>query len=172
MPDQSIATPHATILLVGRRHAMVGYAKVDRSDAEELSRHEWHLFRDGNGDEYAYRRDGRGRRIWMHRHLFGLTPDQTQIEVDHENRDTLDNRRSNLRVVTHAQNMQNRPSHAGSTSKFRGVYQNRNETRWRAQVVINGKTHKLGTHATEEEAAQVASSFRAAHMPFSTEAAA
>lgn len=171
MPADVAITPHAAIVLIGRRHAMVGYTKVDVADAAELSRHEWHLFKDSDGDKYAYRRDGKGRRIWLHRHLFGLTPEQNQIEVDHINRDTLDNRRSNLRKATHAENMQNRPSHAGSTSNYRGVYRNVNETRWRAQVVVNGKTHKLGTHATELAAARVAASFRATHMPFATEAA-
>lgn len=170
MPDSPVTERHATIPLVGRRRSWLGFVKVEPDDVAELSRYEWRLFTDRLGNHYAFRRNKQGQRIWMHRDLFGLTPEQTEVEVDHKNRQTLDNRRSNLRVVTHAQNMQNRPSHAGSTSKFRGVYKNNGETRWRAQVVVAGKTHKLGTHATPEIAAEVARAFRAEHMPFANEA--
>ncbi len=48
---------------------------------------------------------GRPVTLYLHREIAGLTPGDG-LEVDHINNDRLDNRRSNLRVLTHAQNRQ------------------------------------------------------------------
>lgn len=61
------------------------------------------------------------RTLYMHRFL--MTPPDDR-HVDHRNHDTLDNRRSNLRVVTEWQNHVNRkvPSQIDNQSGVRGVY--------------------------------------------------
>lgn len=40
------------------------------------------------------------------------------------------------------------------------------------EVIVAGKTHRLGNFESEDEAARVAAAWRAEHMPFSSEAAA
>lgn len=77
--------------------------------------------------------------IQMHR-LIMEAPDGTT--VDHENGDTLDNRDSNLRFATHAQQQQNRHYRRESASGFKGVALVRRkgrEDRWRAEISVNGK---------------------------------
>lgn len=101
----------------------------------------------------------------MHRLLMGLAKGDPRT-VDHINRDRLDNRRSNLRVVLSHENYQNVASRPGSTSAFRGVSWDKAKGKWRADVTLNGKNHYLGAFAVEELAAEVAASFRLAHMPF------
>jgi hypothetical protein len=91
-------------------------------------------------------------------------------EVDHDNHDTLDNRRSNLIVVTQAENHQNRLSLPGSSSRYRGVCWDITKSKWHASVRLNGKKYNLGLFTSEEEAARVAAEWRAEHMPHSTEA--
>jgi hypothetical protein len=58
----------------------------------------------------------------MHRLIMGVT--NPRMVVDHINHDKLDNRRSNLRVVTRGANNQNKSKIVteSSTSKFKGVY--------------------------------------------------
>lgn len=77
----------------------------------------------------------------MHRFLLGLGCGDKR-QVDHENRDGLDNRRDNLRVVTHQQNGFNRG--AKGYSWFRGKCQ--------AHIKVNGKNIHLGYFDTPAEA--------------------
>lgn len=82
----------------------IAFTIVDAADARWLLEHRWGLGSDG----YATRRRP-GVAIRMHREILGLAAGDGR-HTDHINRDKLDNRRANLRVVTAAQNMQNRPS--------------------------------------------------------------
>lgn len=66
-------------------------------------------------------------------------------EIDHRNGDKLDNRLSNLRDATHAQNMQNRQrARSDSKSGVLGVYWHERDRQWRAEIMLNGKTRRLG----------------------------
>ena len=92
-----------------------------------------------------------------------------KAEVDHQNHNTLDNRRSNLVVVTRAGNMQNILAGRGS-SQYRGVSWDRKSSKWVAYGHLDGKKSHLGFFVLEEEAARVAAEWRAANMPNSQEA--
>lgn len=155
------------IPLVRRGGIVVAHTLVDEADAAWLSQWTWRRDRDG----YAVRYDSQNRRtLYMAREILGLKVGDPR-EADHRNRDKLDNRRANLRVVTHAQQMQNLPGHRGSSSRFRGVYWDKARSKWSARVQLNGVTHCLGRFDDEEEAAQAAAAFRAEHMSFAEEAA-
>jgi hypothetical protein len=147
-------------LLDGRDGSLVGFTAVDAEDALRFGDRPWRRGRMG----YAVRWQD-GSTVYLHRLILGLARGDRR-EADHINRDKLDNRSNNLRVATRLENGQNLPSQAG-TSRFRGV--SRAKKRWVASVKLRGKRHQLGTFATEEEAARVASEFRRQHMPFSIE---
>jgi len=87
--------------------------------------------------------------ILLHRWLFNPPADK---EVDHVNRNSLDNRRENLREVTRKQNEENGPATASGKSQYRGVYFDAFSSRWRGEVTHNYKTHKSRRFKTEEEA--------------------
>ena len=74
-------------------------------------------------------------------------------EIDHINRIRDDNRICNLRVATHQQNLQNKTSHKGSTSKYLGVYWHKQSEKWIAQIRVNGAKMYLGIFNNEENAA-------------------
>lgn len=106
----------------------------------------------------------------MHRDLLGLT--KGDPEVDHINHDRLDNRRSNLRVVTRSQNAQNGSAHKDSMySKHRGVTYCIRHRHWIASAMCEGKKYRA-TFKTEQEAADAAARYREQHMPYSEEASA
>ena len=87
------------------------------------------------------------RVIWALFH--GAWPDQV---VDHINGDKTDNRISNLRVVSQAQNAMNR-SAAGGASRYKGVSYSRSGP-WCAIIQKDRKKKFLGRFKTEEEAAR------------------
>lgn len=69
--------------------------------------------------------------------------------LDHINRKRDDNRISNLRRATQAQNIANR---GGNGPGLKGTTQNKNTGRWKAQIGVNRKNVVLGTFDTQEEA--------------------
>jgi len=78
-----------------------GYeAIIDAADVPLIGKRSWFVIPNGTGGFYARASD----RSYMHRVLTGAP---LGTEVDHLNRDTLDNRRANLPVGTHQANMLN-----------------------------------------------------------------
>lgn len=74
--------------------------------------------------------------------------------VDHINNNPLDNRRSNLRIVTNRQNAWNSRSWLGEI-KYRGVSFHRKTNSFRARIHIDGQEMHLGLYDTAEEAYEV-----------------
>lgn len=81
--------------------------------------------------------------------------DTSKLICDHINRDSLDCRRKNIRLVTASENNQNRKVFKDKTkSKYKGVYK-RQEPRktWLSTIALQGKVYYLGDFKTEKEAA-------------------
>ena len=92
-------------------------------------------------------------RLMLHRLLLNAPEG---IRVDHINGHPEDNRRSNLRLATDAQNARNRRKHSTMNGKppvsqYKGVFQNCNN--WKACIRVNRKNMYLGTYRMELEAA-------------------
>lgn len=84
----------------------------------------------------------------LHRIIAGI--DDIKVDVDHRDGNGLNNRRSNLRVCNHSDNMKNRRPRG--TSRYMGVSLHRNK-HWLAKINIAGKQIHLGSFKTEIEAA-------------------
>jgi len=101
--------------------------------------------------EYGSVREDRYlHRIVMHR------ADGHKGQIDHRDRNPLNNTKGNLRWVNSEQNSRNSPKRSKKwTSQFRGVHKN-NYTKcesWVAQIKVNGRAKHLGSFKTEKEAA-------------------
>jgi len=92
-----------------------------------------------------------GKKTQLHRKITNC-PDN--MEVDHINRNPLDNRRENLRVCTHSQNCMNRPKQSNNTTGYKGVTYRKRDRRYEAQIKAKGKKYWLGSFTTAEEASQ------------------
>lgn len=155
------------IPLRNRHGQVVAYATVDLADFRRINRHRWFMRKEG----YVYRNitlpSGVQRSLALHREVMGLGYGDAN-EVDHVRpADKRDCRRSNLRVVTRAQNAQNLPPYEGKSSRHRGVSFSRSHRRWLAQAKCGGKRLYRSFH-TEEEAHAAVVAWRKEHMPFST----
>jgi hypothetical protein len=94
--------------------------------------------------------NGKRKLLYMHREVLGLSPGDPRI-ADHINHDTLDNRRSNLRIATAQENMRNKSLHSNSSTGFKGVQKTPNG-RYKAMITIDYTPKYLGTFDTPEEA--------------------
>jgi hypothetical protein len=151
------------------------FVLVDDGDFELAASRSWYL----NAGGYAVSSSGSSRRgdfetTYLHRLLLGLEPGDFDYG-DHINKNRLDCRQANLRVLTSAQSAQNRSkgrerSGQKLTSRYRGVSFAKNRKKaWLANGYLDGKSYNLGYFETELEAAQAASDWRRQYMPFSVE---
>ncbi len=124
--------------------SLAGYALIDEQDAQ-LAGFRWHL----GGGGYA-RRLEKGKWTFMHRVIMQAP---AGVEVDHINRNRLDNRRCNLRLADRAGNARNCKRNRRNTSGYKGVHRVGQGGRWAAAIRYEGGTFHLGVCATAEEAA-------------------
>jgi len=126
-------------------------ALVDDEDYDTLNQVRWQAFRSRN-TFYAHRHDPEkhSHTIAMHRSIMDPTPG---FQVDHKNRDGLDNRRANLRVCSFEQNTYNR-SLTRSTSGYKGCSYHIRRRQWQAYITVKQQQHYLGLYATAEDAAR------------------
>jgi hypothetical protein len=88
------------------------------------------------------------RIIWVH--VYGSIPDGA--EIDHINGDKLDNRISNLRLASHAQNGRNAKVRCDNRSGYKGVSWSKKDRVWCAFIHVDGRAKYLGGFPTPEKA--------------------
>ena len=94
-----------------------------------------------------------GKNEYLHRFIMGVCGNKL-LMVDHKYGNTLDNRRSNLRLCGTAENQHNRKkSNQASTSIYKGVRWHKRDKRWIAQTKLNGKDIHIGSFLNEKDAA-------------------
>ena len=89
--------------------------------------------------------------IFMHRLI---THCESNKDVDHINHVLTDNRKTNLRSCSTAQNAINHILNSNNTSGYSGVYWNKRKQKWNARVWINTKEVSLGHFNNKEDAIQ------------------
>ena len=126
------------------------YALVDGEDYEELMKYKWQCSKQGYATRGDYTTEEGSKTVYMHREVFDLDEGET---LDHINRNKLDNRKGNLRVSSHLENMRNQGKYQmkrGASSKYKGVHKKKN--RYVASITINKEQYQLGSYKTEEQA--------------------
>jgi hypothetical protein len=96
--------------------------------------------------------DGTQQKVWMH-NLICKAPDG--MEVDHENRNRLDNRTANLRPATRDNNAKNRSVGKNNTSGVPGVSWHKLHQRWVVRININKVRVILGEFVLFEKAVEI-----------------
>lgn len=139
-------------------------ATLDAADVPIVAGRNWYALVTPYGHAYgmaAEVRDGKSTSFLMHRVIMAASPGE---EVDHIDGDGLNNRRSNLRLCSHQQNMANQVTHRHNRLGLKGAQKHRG--RYRATITFCGKKHNLGAYPTAEEAA---AAYRGAAMALNGE---
>lgn len=126
-----------------------GVALVDDADLPLVSQWDWRT----NSNGYVCRYENK-QVFLLHRVVMGAMQGEL---VDHRDGNGLDNRRSNLRLCTHAQNMRNSKKRSHSQMRFKGVYPDRRKrrVRWRARITVDGRQIRSGRVADDRTAAKI-----------------
>ena len=129
---------------------------VDLQDYYRYGCFKWCL--DGHDGKFYAVRDARvgsdnTKKVRLHREIINAPKG---LFVDHRNGDSLDNRRTNLRIATRSQNMQNthRKNKHKTTSQFVGVWLEKGRGMWCSKITSNGKIIFLGRFVNEIDAAK------------------
>jgi hypothetical protein len=149
-----MATPDATDFPVTIQLTQ-GYSTVIDAEDKDLARHRWRAISRSRSCylPVAGRHGGHGVLALLHREVLGRAIGRPLLPtemVDHIDGNPLNNRRSNLRLATHADNMKNRRKHSNNKSGFKGVRQRKNRPGWVAEIRVDGKYTHLGTFDTPE----------------------
>lgn len=83
---------------------------------------------------------------------FHTGKDPLTLQIDHINGDPADNRITNLRPATSAQNAKNIRKKKNTTSTYKGVSWHKKSGKWQAQIRVDGRSIYLGYYDNELEA--------------------
>lgn len=127
---------HAEVIITSPKRG-IHIAVIDIDDVNKIKNHTW-CFAKG----YAY--------AWsvgqMHRLIMNYPPNK---EIDHIDRNRLNNRKSNLRICTRWENQQNKET---SNNEFPGISWHKRDELFYSRISVNGKRIYLGQFRTFIEA--------------------
>lgn len=130
-----------------------GYtALVDLEDVERIGAYNWCAVVRPSGNVHAMRKDSNNQTIWMHHEVLGRKP--TVFDVDHKNRNGIDNRKKNLRLRSRRHNLLN------SDRSDKASLIERHGNRFRVRPWVEGKRTVIGSFRTREEAEAAVKEYR------------
>lgn len=127
-------------------------AMVDDEDFERVSKYNWYACKARKYGYYAVTNiyiNGVRTLLRMHRLIIIA---EKGNEIDHINNERLDNRRCNLRSITHSQNIINSNILSAKTSKYRGICYHKKVGKFKASIGFNNKSYHLGYFKNEIDA--------------------
>lgn len=140
--DMVVYSTHAEVILCDKSGNEKARALIDLGDIEKVGKHRWYASTKG----YVKSQDN----LRLHR----LVMDAPEgYLVDHVNRIPLDNRKSNLRLCTPAENSRNVGVSQSNSTGFKGVYFEKLNNKYRARIKYNGKRVSLGCYENAVDAA-------------------
>ena len=119
---------------------------VDAEDYDKIKNIYWSV-----GQKGYVSGDNHGKRVQLHRFV---TECPSNLKVDHVGgeKTRCDNRKSNLRISTDAQNDMNKKIAKNNTSGVTGVGWNKQAQKWTAKIGVNGKRIFLGYYTNFDDA--------------------
>lgn len=119
---------------------------IDNEDVEKIQLYRWHMQK-----KYVACKKGCGH-MYLHRYLLNAP---ANLQVDHRNRNTLDNRKSNLRICSQETNLRNREVQKAEEKKENNSGQKyiyRSGNKWKVIITYASKQINIGTYITISDA--------------------
>ena len=120
--------------------------QIDKEDREKISKYRWRV---DQATGYVYSDFG-GIKVYLHRYIMGIHQNKDGLVIDHINRNKLDNRRENLRIVTHAENLRNLSILSNNSTGYRNIY--KKGKKFCLMSNYKGHVTYFGTYSTVLEA--------------------
>ena len=138
---------YAEIILYDNNNNEVGRAIIDLDDIEKCKQYKWHIKKDIKTNYVIGRRivktkEDDYKKKFIHRVILDYF--NTENDIDHINHNGLDNRKSNLRIITRSKNILNQRKICGIKKVPSGKYQ--------VAICKNYKTIYIGTYDSFEKA--------------------
>lgn len=161
MFDPNTFVIEGTICRIGifnRKCKQIAEAIVDAEDYSLVKKFKWSL----NTSKYGvYVVTGAGKnRIRLHSLVMGIFDSQM---IDHEDHNTMDNRKTNLRECSRGQNRQNSKISLINNSGVKNAFWDKKHKKWKVSITANKKRHYIGRFANLSDAKQAAIEARNKH---------
>ncbi len=132
----------AEIILRNVKQKEVGRAIIDLDDVDRVRKYKWSLSSDGYADN--------SNRFRLHR--FIMNAEKFGQGIDHINRNTLDDRKVNLRFANQSLNGFNQKIPKHNTSGVVGVIWDKFRNKWRSEIMYKDKHYYLGRYDNFDDA--------------------
>ena len=119
--------------------SLKGSILIDSEDLNKVCMYQWHIEKSRENIYYGAA-SFKGRTIRIHRVLL-----ETPLQVDHINHNGLDNRKSNLRACTNAENNRNK-KHINAISGYTGIRYNEKTGSYYVRIMVDKKEISLGSY--------------------------
>lgn len=141
---------YAELILKSPKYGIIK-VKIDTEDVEKCKKYKWNVSRCNSQNYECFYVNAEKGRKQLHRLL---TDAPKGMVVDHINGNTLDNRKSNLRICTDAENKKNCKLYENNKSGHKGViwYHYGGLNKWMAYICVDNKRKTIGYFETIEEA--------------------
>lgn len=150
---------YAEIILCDKLNNEIARSKIDIDDIDKINKYRWCVHcSDGYVSTTIYKTH---KKLFLHQLVLGEY--DSELDIDHISGDTLDNRKSNLRLCNHYENMRNVRVRSDSSTGIKGVHRAYNG-KFKSYIVIAGKITNLGTFINIEDA--IRSRLEAEHKYF------
>lgn len=121
--------------------------KIDLDDVKRCQEFKWGINKFGKFKKiYVV---GASGKLLLHRYIMNV---EKGLDVDHIHGDTLDNRKSQLRICDRKQNISNSKKYSTNKSGHKGVLWHKNTEKWMAYIMVNWKHKTLGYFDNIEDA--------------------
>lgn len=116
-------------------------ATIDLEDVERVKGLKWSLL-----SGYAW---CTSKETYLHRFILDYDGD---MDIDHINRNRLDNRKDNLRIASHSDNSKNIKLPTDNKTGVIGVCWDKTRSKWRAEIKVDGHKYNIGRFSSLTDA--------------------
>lgn len=137
-PNEIVVYDKYAEIILYSNNEVCATTKIDLEDVEKVKNYKWYKRSDGYISAEKVRTSNKATKL--HRFIMDY-PDNM---IDHIDRDKLNNRKDNLRIIDSIGNNRNKGIQRNNTSGVVGVYWNKQHKKWNARITVNKKAIFLG----------------------------